>query len=133
MEEAEKIFKSYQDNPDEEPLPEGLPSSLQAVGWLKNGFVLSMYFLLRYDSYMKKEAMIPGSKNYFTFALRGAISVGGDTDTTACVVCGLVGALVGFNQIPSKMLGKVLSFDCTSNIISRDKFLSTKYHAMPLI
>jgi ADP-ribosylglycohydrolase len=62
-----------------------------------------------------------------------AISVGGDTDTNACVVCGLVGALVGFHAIPEQMMGKVLSFDCTKEIINREKFLSTKYHSASLI
>ena len=62
-----------------------------------------------------------------------AICVGGDTDTNACVVCGLVGALVGFHEIPKEMLGKVLSFDCTKEIINREKFLSTKFHAVSLI
>jgi hypothetical protein len=45
----------------------------------------------------------------------------------------MVGALVGFNNIPARLVGKILSFDCTKDYIRRGKFLSTKYHAAPLI
>lgn len=59
------------------------------------------------------------------------ISVGGDTDTNACVVCAVIGALVGFKNLPTNMVGKVLSFDCTKDTIKRDKFLSVKFNAVP--
>ena len=105
-------------------------SALRAVGWLKNGFVLSIYCLRYYQIYQEDKSKY--DLDYFSLAYKMAISVGGDTDTNACVVCGLVGALVGFHAIPKTMLGKVLSFDCTKDIINRDIFLSTKFYAAPL-
>ena len=60
-------------------------------------------------------------------ALRETIRQGGDTDTNACIVGGLIGAAVGVDGIPVLMRKKVLSFDCTKaqNII-RPEFLSVK-------
>jgi len=46
------------------------------------------------------------------YALRLTIQQGGDTDTNACIVGGLLGAAVGIKNIPSYMLNKVLTFDC---------------------
>ena len=37
------------------------------------------------------------------------IKQGGDTDTNACIIGGLMGALVGFNQLPQEYLIKQLS------------------------
>ena len=41
------------------------------------------------------------------------IQEGGDTDTNACIVGGMVGSLVGIKRIPKSMINKVLDFDCT--------------------
>jgi len=38
---------------------------------------------------------------------------GGDTDTNACIVGGMIGAAVGIDKIPSKMKDPVLSFKPT--------------------
>ena len=38
---------------------------------------------------------------------------GGDTDTNAAIAGGMIGALVGFKNIPKHMSEKVLNFDCT--------------------
>lgn len=46
---------------------------------------------------------------------------------------GMIGALVGYTNIPENLLGNVLSFDCTKDTIKRNKFLSVKYNAVPLI
>ena len=97
-------------------------SALNAMGWTKNAFVLSFYLLGYHKNYE--------GDDFFRFALKKAISVGGDTDTNACIVGGIVGALLGFKKIPAYMIGKVLSFDCTKNSIRRDKHLSAKYNAM---
>ena len=45
----------------------------------------------------------------------------------------MVGAIVGYKCIPPSLLGNVLGFDCTKDVIKRDKFLSVKYNAVPLI
>lgn len=87
---------------------------------------MSFYFLQRYISFKDKD-------NFFTYALKKTIGLGGDTDTNACIVCGIVGALVGFKKIDKNMIGKVLSFDCTNDGITRPDFLSTKYNLVPQI
>ena len=77
--------------------------------------------------------------------IRSTIQEGGDTDTNAAIVGGMIGALVGIKKIPSQMLVNVVKFDC-SNIPKdedydseesddpmalgkkRPDFLSTKNH-----
>ena len=39
--------------------------------------------------------------------------MGGDTDTNACIVGGLIGAAVGIHNIPKFMVNKIIDFDCT--------------------
>ena len=63
------------------------------------------------------------------------IQEGGDTDTNACIVGGMLGALLGLDNIPQHMIDKVLNFDCTKIPKNkqdfgkkRPKFLSTKIH-----
>lgn len=62
-----------------------------------------------------------------------AISVGGDTDTNACIVMGMIGALLGYSNIPFDLLGNVLKFDCTKESIKWPNFLSIKHNAVPLL
>lgn len=58
-------------------------------------------------------------------ALRSTLSLGGDTDTNACIVGGLVGALHGARGIPEPMLRAVLECD-TSLGRPRPGWLSTR-------
>ena len=96
------------------------------MGWLKNGFVLTFFFLMYFEVYNEIPAEKREDKDYFTHVFKKVISVGGDTDTNACVVCAVIGAVVGFKKLHPNMVGKVLSFDCTKYSIKRDKFLSVK-------
>ena len=45
--------------------------------------------------------------------MREVIALGGDTDTNACIVGGLLGAIVGESNIPDFMKKLVQKFDCT--------------------
>jgi len=74
------------------------------MGWLRHAFVLSFFFLLDFQS--SKSSSI-----YFD-ALRLTIQLGGDTDTNACIVGGMLGALVGLKELPDHMVKTLLSFDC---------------------
>jgi len=58
------------------------------------------------------------------------VQLGGDTDTNACIVGGLVGALVGVHNVDPHMLDTLLSFDCQGEGIRRPAFLSVKAHAV---
>ena len=49
-------------------------------------------------------------------SIRSTIKEGGDTDTNAAIVGGMIGALVGIKKVPNSMILKVIKFDC-SNII----------------
>jgi len=69
------------------------------IGHVRWGFVLAMYFL--------RNPMIT-----FEEAIKITLMKGGDTDTNAAIVGGMVGA---YQQIPEYMLKPVLSFDCTEN------------------
>ena len=60
---------------------------------------------------------------------------GGDTDTNACIAGGMIGALIGFKNIPKDITSKVLDFDCTQEMgedlgVKRPEYLSVKKHAM---
>ena len=58
-------------------------------------------------------------QDFFKLAMYQIIQLGGDTDTNACIAGGLMGALVGISNLPSDMVKKLLSFDCTK--IKKDK------------
>ena len=69
-------------------------------GWVRHGFTLAFYFLRRGAS--------------FYAAITTVLSLGGDTDTNAAIVGGLLGAYHGPNGIPRTMREPVLAFDCTT-------------------
>ena len=120
-----KNLNEMQKKSGKEPLLENFTTVLSNEGWVKNPIVLSFYFLLRTDSLQE---------NPFDYAMREIIRLGGDTDTNACIVGGMLGALIGFSCLNSELVGKILSFDCTRvHNINRPAFLSTKAYAVPLI
>ena len=49
----------------------------------------------------------------YSEVIRRTIAIGGDTDTNACIVGALVGAVVGVTSIPNDMLLKLISYDTT--------------------
>jgi len=69
------------------------------IGWVRHGFVLAFHFLRNKTSY--EEAILQ------------TLLCGGDTDTNACIVGGLIGSL-GSGGIPKYMKEPVLKFDCTA-------------------
>ena len=74
------------------------------IGWLRHGFVMAFYFLHR----------LAKNDGNFATAIKESIRQGGDTDTNACIVGGIIGAAVGNAGIPEDMVQKVLGFDCFS-------------------
>lgn len=69
----------------------------QQIGHVRWGFVMAMYFLRNSDI-------------NFEGAIKITLMKGGDTDTNAAIVGGLVGS---YHKIPDYMLKPVLAFDCT--------------------
>ena len=68
------------------PMPQML-DPLKSIGWVRHAFVLSYYWLLVLDEV---------DPDCYYKALRTTIQCGGDTDTNAAIVGGMIGALVGF-------------------------------------
>ena len=79
---------------------------------MKHGFVLAFFWLLVLNE--------DDPKAYFK-AMKGTIEQGGDTDTNACIVGGLVGAFLGLQKLPESMVSKTLSFDCEHIQIRNNK------------
>lgn len=68
----------------------------EEIGWIKHAFVLSFYYLLRFCQIIDSKLDDVGTMQaFYKKALRETIQLGGDTDTNACIVGGMVGALVG--------------------------------------
>jgi ADP-ribosylglycohydrolase len=76
------------------------------IGWVKHSFILAIYFLR--------------NKTDFQEAIMKTLMLGGDTDTNACIVGGLIGAYWGEPKIPLSMKLPVLEFDCTKVNIKDD-------------
>ncbi|KAI5059817.1 hypothetical protein GOP47_0026136 [Adiantum capillus-veneris] len=70
------------------------------VGHVRYAFTLAFFFLRK---------AVP-----FEDAISLTLQKGGDTDTNAAIVGGLLGAFQGAENIPAFMKDPVLSFDCTS-------------------
>jgi ADP-ribosylglycohydrolase len=88
------------------------------IGWCKWAFILAFHYL---------------SKGYdYETSIKRCLLKGGDTDTNACIVGGLIGAYVGMEGIPDYMKNPVLEFNCTSKnmrlgYIRPDKFRTAHY------
>ena len=58
--------------------------------------------------------------------MKESTQLGGDTDTNACIVGGMIGALVGIGNVDEDMLRTLLSFECVMDGQRRPEFLSVK-------
>ena len=67
----------------------------------------------------------------YTEAISGTVLMGGDTDTNAAIVGGMIGALHGAGGIPDSMKMPVLARGINSPGIPRPGFLTTE--ALPTI
>ena len=82
------------------------------IGFVKIAFTHAFRHLLLGSDY----------KTAITETLLG----GGDTDTNACIVGGLIGAAVGIDAIPQEMRDRVLNCDTTKGEHPRPDFLHPK-------
>ena len=78
---------------------------MRQMGFIKHAFVLTYYCLLVH-------AKTNGQLTYFN-AIKEVISLAGDSDTNACIVGGMMGALLGFRALDEHMVRTVLSCDVT--------------------
>ena len=79
------------------------------IGFIKIAFTHAFRHLLLGSSYQD--------------AIAETLSGGGDTDTNACIVGGLVSAAVGVDEIPESMVNSVLNCDTTKGKHPRPAFL----------
>ena len=102
------------------------------MGWLKIAFNYSFYYLKNSDDYKIKE-------NIYSELMEKILIEGGDTDTNAAIVGGLIGALVGYSGLPPAYIDKVMSFEVTLPKSTRntmnpvESYLVPKYHLSQLI
>jgi ADP-ribosyl-[dinitrogen reductase] hydrolase len=80
-------------------------------GFVKIAFIYTFQHLLSGADYLK--------------ALQATLLRGGDTDTNACIVGGLVGAAYGAEAIPEAMRNVVLTCDIDKSAHPRADFLHT--------
>ena len=76
-----------------------LDSVRRKQGWCKHGFVLSIYFLQKYATRIGDESSEELAVLYEAI-LAECLSLGGDTDTNGAIVGGVIGALLGEQNIP---------------------------------
>ena len=74
-----------------------LPKAFPQEGYIKIAFSYAFYHLSKNAS--------------FEHALKHTLMNGGDTDTNACIVGGLIGALCGFDKIPAEQVQKIMNCD----------------------
>lgn len=66
------------------------------IGWAKIAFSYGMQELFK----LTKTKQPPLDQRYYKSVIREIILEAGDTDTNASIVGGLLGALVGFSNLP---------------------------------
>lgn len=79
------------------------------MGFIKHAFILSFYYLLRAA---EKEKLNPKEFSYAE-SIFEIISMGGDTDTNACIAGGMIGAVLGAKGLDYRMLKTLISVDVT--------------------
>lgn len=89
-----------------------LPPGYPQPGFVKIAFTYAFYHLIEQSTYVE--------------ALHKTLIEGGDTDTNACIVGGLVGALHGLSKIPSSLSQKVLTCDVSQGR-DRPVWLQARY------
>lgn len=137
LEVADKLLEEYLTQPEDlhfakEIISRDLLDAQEAIGWMRHAFILSFFYLRLYTHLLGAKKDV---NEFYHYSLKTTIQLGGDTDTNACIVGGMIGALVGVKAIPSYMLQTLFSFDCThpENGHKRPEFLSVQKHCVPSI
>lgn len=80
----------------------------QLAGFVRHAFTAAFYHL--------------GQGTDYREALAATLAQGGDTDTNACIVGGLIGALHGIEGIPPEMLDGLLNCDTRKGRMRPDEY-----------
>ena len=119
----------------EESKQDVLPSLKKHAGWIKHAFICFCRYLriAAEETDLNPIFLSEFYRNWIVETLMGD----GDTDTNACIVGGMVGAIVGFDNLPElakeRVLGWPIDENDEQNGIPRDDFLKPKMHAERLI
>ena len=89
------------------------------IGFYEHAFKLTLYYLVNYDSY-------DNEKTRFKLILDEICNLGGDTDTNACIVGGVIGPLIGLNNFGN-------NFDKVLEVIPRNRSLFSICLMVPYI
>ena len=74
------------------------------MGWAKIAWTYGMNFLY-------KLATIPDYELSYYYRIKDVISEGGDSDTNAAIVGGMIGAVVGFKGLPTSYLSNIFKLE----------------------
>lgn len=85
----------------------------EAIGFLKHAFILSYFYLNKAadNGWTLNEGEGQCLETFYADATREVISLGGDTDTNACIVGGMIGAIIGVNNITEQLLANYFEYD----------------------
>ena len=74
--------------------------------WIKIPYVHSLNKLKEISQNCQLEEEL--SSTLFKKTIRQMIQLGGDTDTNACILGGLLGSIVGFSELPKEYVQKMM-------------------------
>ena len=88
----------------------------EAIGFIKHAFILSFYYLFKAadqdeDGNLIYDLDSEKGKMFYYESVRESISLGGDTDTNACIVGGIVGTYVGIKNISEDLIKTYFTYD----------------------
>lgn len=87
---------------------------VEAIGFIKHAFILSFFYLAKMadktNGQLTYAPNLPTGQSFYFEAVREVISLGGDTDTNACIVGGIVGAHYGIQMINESLLEKFFTY-----------------------
>ena len=128
LEDAEELSKKADEQGSDIDFLDDKYDTRLRQGWLKHAFIISFYQLYRFTKI--DQSNVDQVKGFYAKAVKEAVQLGGDTDTNGCIVGGMIGALVGVQNIDDHMLRTTLSYDCAKNGRIRPEFLSVQRHAL---
>ncbi|CAI2370853.1 unnamed protein product [Moneuplotes crassus] len=105
-----------------------LGSLKKQMGWMKHAFICCLRYLRLATTATTLDS------TFYEASMKEILKGSGDTDTNACIAGGLLGAIVGFHNLPELPRKKVLAWEYKGGKgIKREKFLTPKHYAESLI
>ena len=95
------------------------------IGWAKIAWTYGMKLLYSLGNRGNENLQLNSS--YYRKIIKEVISEAGDTDTNAAIVGGMLGALVGFTNLPSQYLHKMISLKFEENELFPQQARPTEY------